>query len=123
MGTASPLYDRAGNRTGAIEIIRNITDRKRAEETLRESEERYSIVTDAAHDAIYTLTPEGVVTFVNSGCAALMGMPAEKIVGMPLEHVHNPDSAQEYGQTWIRLSQQRDRFVLTQRSGMKIRAR
>jgi PAS domain S-box-containing protein len=74
----------------------NIVQRKRAEDALRESEERYRILTDAAHDAIYTLSPEGVVTFVNSGGAALIGMPPEKIVGLSLESLYDPEIAQEF---------------------------
>jgi PAS domain S-box-containing protein len=38
---ASPLFDTAGNRVGAIETIRDITDRKQADEKLRESERLY----------------------------------------------------------------------------------
>ena len=37
---ASPLYNRGGNVTGAIESIRDITGRKRVEEALMESEEK-----------------------------------------------------------------------------------
>jgi PAS domain S-box-containing protein len=38
-GTASPLYDAAGNRIGAIEVIRDITERKKAEDSLKRDEE------------------------------------------------------------------------------------
>jgi PAS domain S-box-containing protein len=74
----------------------NIVQRKRAEAALHESEERYRILTDAAHDAIYTLSPEGVVTYVNSGGSALIGMPPEKIVGLSLKSLYHPDIAQEF---------------------------
>ena len=76
--------------------IQDITKRKAAEDALRESEERYRILTDAAHDAIYTLSPEGVVTYVNSGGGALIGMPPEKIAGLSLENLYPPDIAQEF---------------------------
>ncbi|WP_292346526.1 PAS domain S-box protein [Methanoregula sp. PtaB.Bin085] len=38
-GTASPLYDAAGNRIGAIEVIRDITERKNAEDSMKRNEE------------------------------------------------------------------------------------
>ena len=79
----------------ALRDWNNIVQRKRAEEKLRESEERYRILADAAHDAIYTLSPEGLVTYMNSCGAALMGIPLEKIVGLSLESLYHPDVAQE----------------------------
>ncbi|MFH0966990.1 MAG: PAS domain-containing protein, partial [Methanobacteriota archaeon] len=50
---ASPLYDEIGNITGAIESIRDITERKRAEEALAESEEIFREVFNNANDAIF----------------------------------------------------------------------
>jgi len=50
-GTAAPLYDTRGNRTGAIEVIRDVTDRRRTEEeieallsTVREEKEKLSLL-------------------------------------------------------------------------------
>ncbi|MDO9035166.1 MAG: PAS domain S-box protein [Methanoregula sp.] len=92
--SVTPLAEEKGL-VGAFAMLTDITDRKRAEEALHESEERYRILTDAAHDAIYTLSPEGVVTYVNSAGSALTGMPPEKIVGLSLESLYHPDIAQE----------------------------
>ncbi len=48
-GTASPLYDSAGNRIGAIEIIRDITDRKKAEDAVKEREASLNLAQRVAH--------------------------------------------------------------------------
>ena len=52
LGTASILRDSKGNLVGAIEIIRDITDRKRAEIELRESEEKLRLIFESAFDGI-----------------------------------------------------------------------
>jgi PAS domain S-box-containing protein len=52
---ASPLYDANGNIIGAIESIRDITENKRAEHALKESEEQYRSLFESAHDAIFLI--------------------------------------------------------------------
>ncbi len=52
LATASILNDSRGNMVGAIEIIRDITDRKRAETELRESGEKLRLIFENAFDGI-----------------------------------------------------------------------
>jgi PAS domain S-box-containing protein len=55
--TADPVIDSSGMFAGAVHIMRDITDRKRAEEALRESETRYRNLFKSSHDAMMTLEP------------------------------------------------------------------
>jgi PAS domain S-box-containing protein len=52
---ASPLYDANGNRTGAIQVIRDITETKKAEQSLKESEEQYRSLFESSQDAVFLL--------------------------------------------------------------------
>lgn len=52
-GKASCLYDERGNLAGSIESIRDITDRKRVEEALRESDEKYRLAAGMTGQLIY----------------------------------------------------------------------
>ena len=62
---ACPLFNQAGEITGAIESIRDITELKRIEQALRRSEERYRSVVNDQTDMITRFTPDGTITFAN----------------------------------------------------------
>ncbi|MFL6208317.1 MAG: PAS domain S-box protein [Pyrinomonadaceae bacterium] len=76
--------------------VEDITEYKRAEEELRESEERYRMVAETATDAILTIDERSTVLFMNAAATRIFGYTAEEVLGqsltmlMPdyLRHVH-----------------------------------
>jgi PAS domain S-box-containing protein len=74
---ASPLYDKAGNITGAIEAIRDITDRKKAEEAQSESERRFRDLAELLPLGIYESDAFGRLTYVNRRALEMFGYTAD----------------------------------------------
>ncbi|MCK9579298.1 MAG: PAS domain S-box protein [Methanoregula sp.] len=85
-GVASPLYDPAGNRVGTIEVIRDITERKRAEENLHESETRFKDLLNnmSSGVAIYEPTPNAedfIIRDVNHAVETIEHVKKDEIIG------------------------------------------
>lgn len=78
------MHDKDGNPTNVVAIIRDITRRKRAEDALKESEERFRILFECAPDAYTLITPEGIVVDTNKRALELTGYPMEKVRGKNL---------------------------------------
>ena len=69
---------------GIVVNAHDITERMVAEQTVRASEERYRTLAEASPDMIYVLDGDCHVQYVNGPAAQRFGVPAEKLVGMPL---------------------------------------
>ena len=82
--TVSPLTDQDGNVMGASKIARDISEQKRAQRALHESEQRWRVTLESIGDAVVATDASAVVTFVNAVAARILGRPAADIVGRPL---------------------------------------
>ena len=71
-------------------IFRDITERKKAEETLRESETKYSTVVEAAIDGI-TIVQDGLIKFANKALENMSDYNHQEIMGKPLIDFIHPD--------------------------------
>jgi len=78
---ASPLYDPQGNISGAIETIRDITDRKRAEQEMISTTRRMSEIIDFLPDATFVIDLEGKVIAWNHAMEEITGVTAGKMLG------------------------------------------
>jgi len=74
-----------------VAFIRDITDRKRAEDALRESEERFRTLFEQSRDAIYLGTPAGTITDANQAWLDLFGYTRDELSHITAEDMYaNP---------------------------------
>ncbi len=71
----------------------NVTERMRAEEELRASEEKYSTITESSADAIFVIDRDGRYTFANKAACALLGYSEDELLQMSINDVAAGGSA------------------------------
>ena len=83
--TMSFLRDKKGNPTGIIGVSRDITERKRTEEALRQSEEKYRTVLEANPDPVVVYDMQGNVVYFNPAFTRIFGWTLEERLGQKMD--------------------------------------
>ncbi|MCD4717065.1 MAG: PAS domain S-box protein, partial [Desulfobacterales bacterium] len=92
---ASFLYDSNGEVIGAIETIRDITESKRTEAALRESEEKYRSILESIEEGYFEVDIQGNFTFLNATLCRILEYPEDELMGMNNREYMTAETAKE----------------------------
>lgn len=87
--TAHFMLDASGRPLGTEGVLRDISERKKAEEALKDSEEQLRVIIEASQAGIMLISPEGAIIFANQSMAEMFGYTVEELLGTFYpDHLH-----------------------------------
>src|SRR6266699_6051891 len=90
-GVSVPRLSSNGEFLSTLCTLRDVTERKCAEEKLRKSEEKYRDLIEISPDAIYVVDANGICVLGNRASAELAGVPQDELVGTPVADTYLPE--------------------------------
>lgn len=120
--TKIPLHDEQGNVIGLLGTYEDITERKKVEASLWESELSYRGLYNSVSDAIIIQTSEGIIIDVNEGAIKMYGYSRNQLVGKPPDFLsapgrNRPEEYQDAITQAIKNKAQRFEFWVTRKNG------
>lgn len=79
--TAAPIHTRLGQIIGAVQVFRDVSERRRAEQELQQAQERLRAVVDGVLDGIVTFDGQGVIESFNPAAGRMFGYQAQEVIG------------------------------------------
>ena len=93
--TLTARYDADGDITGYQGIVHDITERRKAEEALRASEEKYRFLTEKMNDVVWTTDLDFRATYVSPSVNKVLGFTAEERLAQAGKSIMTPESLQK----------------------------
>ena len=107
----SLMRDETGNAVGMIGTLRDITERKRAEEKLQESEQRFRDVASITGDWIWEVDAEGRYNYASPVVERVLGYTPEEVLGKHYYDFFHPDEREELETLVQEAFQRKEPFV------------
>ena len=95
-GVMSPIYDEEDGLCGFTKVARDITERKRAEEAVREAAVRLKAIVDTAVDGIITIDERGIIESMNPAAERIFGHAHHEVVGRDIAMLMPDPDRDEY---------------------------
>ena len=103
--TVSPIFDAEDCIVGAAAIARDITERKRAEEAVRESEIQYRRIVETTNEGVWLLDSKLHTSYVNRQMAEMLGYEPREMVGRSVFDFYFPPDVERKKQALSRRQQ------------------
>jgi PAS domain S-box-containing protein len=109
------IEQRNGGVTSLFAVARDITERKKAELALRDSEERHRFLAEHSTDMLSRQAPDGTILYASRVCLILLGYTAAELAGTSLFELCHPDDLEPVRAASARLLGHRGIETLTYR--------
>jgi PAS domain S-box-containing protein len=114
--TVVSLEDDQGKRIGWVSLVRDISERKRAEEALRESEQRYSSLFKINHSVMLLIDPENAdIVDGNPAACSFYGWSQEELTSMKITDINILSNEQVFTEMERAKSEKRQHFFFRHR--------
>jgi PAS domain S-box-containing protein len=91
----TPSFDERGNVMGILGIGEDITERKKMDESLRESEEKYRTILESIEEGYFEVDLTGNFTFLNDALCKISGYTRDELLGMNNRQYTAPETAKK----------------------------
>jgi len=118
-----PIIDEDGTIIGLTLFLADITDRKQAEEALRESEERFRTYFESSPNGIFLADAQGHYTKVNPAACTLMGYSEDELLSRSIPDILDPsfrESGIQSFQTLLETGHSNGEFIFVRKNSKQI---
>jgi PAS domain S-box-containing protein len=97
---AAPVVDASGEVRFAVSVLQDVTEQKLAEKALRQSEERFRVLTETIPNLVWTATPEGRAVYLSRQWLDYTGQTEKQAADGGWMAVVHPDDAEQAARRW-----------------------